>query len=65
MDGIETRTYFYPLTSEHNYICKERLNPFIQTPRAKSVSEKVLTLPLSGNLEPENVYNICDRILSV
>ena len=64
-EGIESRTYFYPLTSEYSYFSKSFLGSHIQTPCAKRISENILTLPLFGDLEPENVHRICDIILSV
>lgn len=61
--GIETRTYFYPLTSEYDFVCEKRLKSCIQTPCAKRISEKILTLPLYGDLEPKNVHYICDSVI--
>lgn len=60
--GIHARKYFYPLTSE--FACyKGRLEPE-ETPVAKAISRKVLTLPLYADLDLVDVDRICDIILS-
>lgn len=59
-NDIGTRKYFYPLTNEFSYT-KGLFKG--QTPIAKSISEKVLTLPLYSDLSIEDVNNICDIIL--
>lgn len=59
--NIYARKYFYPLTS--SFACyKGRFDPE-DTPVAKHVSERVLTLPLYADLAIEDVDRICDVIL--
>lgn len=59
--NVYTRKYFYPLTS--NYECyKGRFN-FDETPVAKYIAERVLTLPIYGNLTLKDVDKICGIIL--
>ena len=60
-NNIFTRKYFYPLTTDFecyntNYDSKE-------TPIAKYISDRVLTLPLFADLSIEKVNEICDIIL--
>lgn len=61
-NGIFARKYFYPLTS--SFMCY--LNRFNtnSTPFAKSIADKVLTLPLYPDLEVEDVDRICNIILN-
>lgn len=59
---IYARKYFYPLTSEFSCY-KGRFDPS-QTPIAKQVSQRVLTLPLYPDLPLYMVDKICDIILS-
>lgn len=54
-NNIFARKYFYPLTSE-------LLNIDSNTPVAKYVSEKILTLPVYDTLSIEEVDRICDLI---
>ena len=61
-NGIHARKYFYPLTSE--FACyKGRLEPQ-ETPVAKGISQRVLTLPLYAELDLADADRICDIILS-
>lgn len=60
-NNIFARKYFYPLTSEFK-ICKENFK-IQETPIAKDVAEKVLTVPLYADLELEDVDYICEVIL--
>lgn len=60
-NDIFTRKYFYPLTSEFE-VFQNRFE-IQSTPIAKSVSEKVLTLPLYADLSVDEVDKICDLIL--
>lgn len=57
---IGTRKYFYPLTNE--FASTKNLYKG-ETPFAKFVSERVLTLPLYSDLSVEDVDRICDLIL--
>ena len=59
--GIFARKYFYPLVSEFNaYKSFNKGN----TPIAKRISERVLTLPLYPDLTDDEIDKICDLILS-
>lgn len=57
---IGARKYFYPLTSE--YECYKDFDKG-NTPVAKYISERVLTLPLFSDITIEQVDEICDIIL--
>lgn len=59
--GIYARKYFYPLTSEFKAF--EGSVSIQETPVAKWVSDRVLTLPLYAGLEVEEVDRVCDIIL--
>ena len=55
------RKYFYPLTNSFEcYKDKFKVN---ETPVAKYISERVLTLPLYADLSLEEIDRICDIIL--
>ena len=57
---IAARKYFYPTTNEFN----STKNKFVgNTPIAKSISERVLTLPLYSDLSIHDVDWICDIII--
>lgn len=60
-EGIYTRKYFYPLTSEFD--CYREKYDSSQTPVAKGVSRRILTLPIYVDLALEDVDRICDRII--
>ena len=59
--GIFARKYFYPLTSE--FECYKGMFEIQQTPVAKDIASKVLTLPLYADLSLEDVDRICELIL--
>lgn len=60
--NINSRKYFYPLTNSFQcYTDKFDIN---QTPVAKYISERILTLPLYSDLELDDVDKICDTILN-
>lgn len=59
--GIHARKYFYPLTSE--FVCYNGKFNF-ETPVAKEISRKVLTLPLYADLNLTDVDRICGMVLS-
>lgn len=62
-EDVIARKYFYPLTSA--FECYEgRFNPE-DTPVAKYVSERILTLPLYADLALEDVDRICDIIIAI
>ncbi len=59
-EGVFARKYFYPITNDFScYKGKFKGN----TPIAKEISEKVLTLPMFADLSIEQVNTICDIIL--
>lgn len=58
--GIGTRKYFYPITNEYSF-SKGKYKG--DTPIAKYISERVLTLPLYSDLTTVDVDLICDLIL--
>lgn len=57
-NNIYTRKYFYPISNETECYKNCKGN----TPIAKRISEKVLTLPLYSDLGIENVIKICNII---
>lgn len=59
---IGARKYFYPITSEFD--CYKDFDKG-DTPVAKYISERVLTLPLYSDLSIEEVNEICDIILGI
>lgn len=60
--NIFARKYFYPITSE--FSCYQNMGLRGDTPVAKEMSEKVLTLPLYPDLDLSDVERICDIIVS-
>lgn len=60
-NNIFARKYFYPLTSD--FECYNKMCDSNQTPVAKYISDRVLTLPLYADLKLEDVNKICDIIL--
>ena len=61
-NGIGARKYFYPLTSA--YECYQgRFDPDA-TPVARRTADRVLTLPMYGDLTEENVDRICSIVLT-
>lgn len=61
-ENIYARKYFYPLTN--SFSCyKDRFDDN-DTPVAKYIAERILTLPLYADLALEDVDRICDIILS-
>ena len=59
-NGIFSRKYFYPLTSEFEaYI---NLFEIQSTPKAKFLSERILCLPMYPDLDLAQVDRICDLI---
>ena len=60
---IYARKYFYPITSA--FECYAGQFDPNATPLAKSVSERVLTLPLYADLSIADVHRICDIVLGV
>lgn len=60
-EGIIARKYFYPLTN--SFDCYKDNFKMDETPVAKYISERVLTLPLYADLSLEDVDKICNIIL--
>lgn len=60
-NGIGARKYFYPLTN--SFACFEKKYDINQTPVAKKIAERVLTLPLYADLEETDINRICDMLL--
>ena len=60
--NINTRMYFYPLTSD--FACYK--GRFISdTPIAKAISEDLLCLPMYSELDPDDVERICSIIIDL
>lgn len=59
-NGIDARKYFYPIASE--YECYKGSFDSSKTPVALSLSNRVLTLPMYGDLSTEDVDRICGII---
>ncbi len=59
-EDIFARKYFYPLTNE--YECYRDRFDSDTTPVAKSISRKVLTLPIYAGIEDEVIEKICSVI---
>jgi len=62
-NNIFSRKYFYPLTN--NVQCYKNKFNVEETPTAKYVSERILTLPLYADLELSDVDRICDIIVNI
>ena len=62
--NIVARKYFYPITN--SFACYEGRPGFdpAQTPVAKYMGDRVLTLPLYADLAADDVDRICDIILA-
>ena len=60
-EGIIARKYFYPLIT--SFQCYKDKFKDEDTPIAKYIAERVLTLPLYANLGIDNVDRICEIIL--
>ena len=58
---IFSRKYFYPLVND--FECYKNKYDSNNTPIAKYLSDRVLTLPLFADLSLEKVNEICDIIL--
>lgn len=59
-NDIIARKYFYPLTN--SFECYRSLYNVEETPVAKFISERVLTLPLYADLSLDDVDRICEII---
>lgn len=61
-NGIGARKYFYPLTN--TFACFNKKYNVDETPVARHIAKRVLTLPLYADLALEDVDRICDIILA-
>lgn len=61
--NIYVRKYFYPITSA--FECYKNQFDSSSTPIAYKISHQVLTLPMYGSLEKQEIDLICDTILDV
>lgn len=61
--GIGARKYFYPLAND--YACYRGSYSSLDTPVAKWVSDRILTLPMYADLAIEDVDRICEVINSL
>lgn len=59
-NNVIARKYFYPLIQDFD--CYKEQYSSDDTPIAKAISDRILTLPLYADLELENVDNICNII---
>ena len=59
--GIYARKYFYPLISD--YACYQGMFDSSETPIAREVASRVLTLPMYADLTLGEVDAVCDLIL--
>ncbi len=62
-NNIFARKYFYPLTNDAQ--CYKNKFNVEETPTAKYISERILTLPLYADLELSDVDRICDIIINI
>ncbi|MBE6903286.1 MAG: DegT/DnrJ/EryC1/StrS family aminotransferase [Ruminococcaceae bacterium] len=60
-ENIFARKYFFPCTNE--FSAYKNMFEIKETPVAKYISERILTLPLYADLELSDVERICDIIL--
>lgn len=61
-NGIYARKYFYPLTN--TFACFHNKYNVDETPIARSVAKRVLTLPLYADLDINDVDMICYEVLN-
>lgn len=61
--GVYARKYFYPIVTE--FKCYKQEFSGFDTPVAKEISEKVLTLPLYPKLSFEEIDFICDILKGI
>ncbi len=59
--NVYARKYFYPLTSD--FECYKNIYSSSKTPKAKFISDRVLTLPMYSDLDLAIVDMICEIIL--
>lgn len=61
--NVQIRKYFYPLLNDLN--CYKHEHSSADTPVAKDISDRVMTLPLYVDLTHEQVDYICDAIRTI
>lgn len=61
-ENIFSRKYFYPLTN--SFECYKKRFDIKKTPVASYIAQRVLALPLYGELDLKDVDRICDIILN-
>lgn len=61
--GIMTRKYFYPITNAFSCYAN-RFDPN-ETPIAKMISSRILTLPMYASLSDHEVHRICDMLINL
>ena len=61
--NVHTRRYFYPLISD--YACYRSISVNGSLPVARSVADRILTLPIYDTLDPTDVETICEIIISL
>jgi dTDP-4-amino-4,6-dideoxygalactose transaminase len=62
VNGIYSRKYFYPLTSQFD--CYKGIMDTSNTPTAEYIAQRILTLPIYPELELHQVDRICEIIKS-
>ncbi len=62
LKDIIARKYFYPLTCQFD--CYKDIFNCENTPVAKHIADRVVTLPLYADLEPDDIDRICNIILN-
>ncbi len=58
--NIFTRKYFYPICSDYENYKNLQSSTSDNLPVANNLKNKILCLPLYGDLDKKNVMNICD-----
>ena len=61
-EGVGARKYFYPLCN--TFSCFHKKFDVDETPVARRIAKRVLTLPLYADLALEDVDRICDIVLA-
>lgn len=61
--SIYSRKYFYPLVTDFN--CYRNVYSSSDTPVARYVSQRVLSLPIHGEMKANEIYYICNIIRSL
>lgn len=64
-NGYAARKYFYPLTTDFNYLKKLKLNEKYGLKTARYVADRILCLPIYPSLEEKHVDRIVEIIKSI